>query len=80
MGPTTNTLYAEYQRGQLDAAIIDFSSPSHHLFFNVSNDAWQMNNLYYSIDGNRSLTYDKTLTRLHDQLWSWLACKGPSCP
>ena len=77
-----DTLYAEFQHGNLDIAPVDFSAPSHYEFFDVgAGDFWQMNNLYYDAQGQRATAErGETLDKLHELLRRWLSCAGDACP
>ena len=69
-----DVLYAEFQRGQLDEAPIDFSSPNHVEYFDVAKDAWMLHNLH----GAPEHADDEA--KLHEELWRWFSCEGETCP
>lgn len=68
-----DTLYAEFQTGDLTNADIKFEHVDFYEYYNASNDPWQINNVYKSTDKD-------VLNRLHNQLSQWFACAGDTCP
>ena len=72
--PGKNTLYAVFQRGNLDEGPVDFSTPSHIELFDAADDPWMMNNLH----GHSSLAREEEA--LHEELLAYMSCKGHACP
>lgn len=81
-GAPRDTLYAEFKQGNLDAGAIDFTSPTHHEFFDVATDTWQVDNLYYEDDEGtvRATARAELFDELRSELRSWLSCAGDACP
>jgi len=68
-----DTSYAEYQTGNQQKANIDFDNIDFVEYFSLSEDPWQMNNLWKKGD-------NATQSKLHDKLQVWFTCRGDSCP
>lgn len=69
-----NTLYAEFQSGDMQWADIDFSKTDFAEFYDIPTDTWQLNNL--ATDPSTSDRRAKLSERLHQ----WYQCVGASCP
>jgi N-acetylglucosamine-6-sulfatase len=70
---SSNTVYAEFQTGDMSDADIKFDKLDFVEYFDLSKDPWQMNNL--------AKTEPHTdLTTLHKRLHRWYKCVGASCP
>jgi len=67
-----NTLYAEFQTGDLTYGPVDFTSPDFVEFYDVAKDPWQMKNLANKTDAKR-------LQEMHEKVHAWLKCAGDSC-
>merc|ERR1712070_457581 len=65
-----NSLYVEFQHGT--DGNIGFDAIEHFEYFDLDKDPHQLENIYESL--NASLKQD-----LHEQVQSWLHCKGSSC-
>ena len=74
LGGGEDTLYAEFQRGMIDEAPIDFSQPNHVEYFDAAADPWMMENLH--ADPARA----GEAAVLHGKLWRYYGCKGDACP
>lgn len=68
-----NTMYAEFQTGNLNKGPIEFTTPDFYEFYDVSNDTWMMNNLY-------NHTSRATIQAHHDALQTFFTCAGDTCP
>lgn len=68
-----NVLYAEFQKGDLTKADIDFSQIDFTEYYNLTADPWQMHNLAGALT-------EHVRSELHDRLHLWLGCAGTSCP
>jgi hypothetical protein len=68
-----DTMYAEFETGDLNRAEINFTKVDFHELYNSTADPWQMQNLYNS-------TSATTLTALHDALRVFASCAGDACP
>jgi len=67
-----NTLYAEFQTGDLATGSVDFSRTDFVEYYDLAVDPWEMRNLFSS-------TPAAVLSPLHSRLHRWAACAGPSC-
>jgi len=74
LGPGENELYAEFQRGDLSLAPVDFDRVDFVEHYNVDADPWQMRNLVKepALAAHRAA--------LSARLREWLVCSGKSCP
>merc|ERR1712046_545775 len=73
-GGDANTLYAEFQTGDLDAADIDFSDKADFVeYYDLDTDPWEMDNLAPKAP-------PAALQERHDALMKWYKCAGTSCP
>jgi N-acetylglucosamine-6-sulfatase len=70
---SSNSLYAEFQTGDLNSADIDFENVDFIEYYNISEDFWQMHNLAKTVP-------DEKLASLHIRLHNWYTCAGSSCP
>merc|ERR1712062_570787 len=68
-----NTLYAEFQKGDLATAGIDFDNIGFVEYFDLDKDPLQMNNLATSAS-------HADLKPFSDRVHMWLKCSGKSCP
>lgn len=68
-----DTSYAEYQTGNQAHGDISFDKVDFVEYFNLTEDNWQMNNLW-------NKTQAATLDRLHAKVRRWYQCQGDSCP
>ena len=71
-GEFGDTLYAEYQAGNL--AEEDFTEVDFVEYFNLTEDSWAMDNLR---DAPGAAAAQQ---KLHAKLLAWYACSGDSCP
>merc|ERR1712066_1051132 len=69
-----DTSYAEYQTGNQGQEDINFDGIDFVEYFNLTEDTWQMNNLWKRTD------HQAAQKHLHDKLRTWFMCKGDSCP
>ena len=65
------TTYAEFQTSKTGETVFD--NIDFFEYYNISNDPWQMHNLY-------NATEKETLSSLHDKLRMWYKCAGETCP
>ena len=70
-GEFGNTMYGEFQTTATGETVFD--NVDFVEYYNVSNDPWQMDNLY-------NFTKQGTLDGLHQKLRMWYHCAGDSCP
>merc|ERR1712130_207112 len=66
-----NILYAEFQNGT--DGWVDFQKPDFYEMFDIDKDPWQLHNIYHKVD-------EKTKASLHQEVQTWLQCKGKNCP
>jgi len=71
--PFGDTMYAEFESGNLNQQPIAFDNIYFHEYYNVTADPWEMNNLY-------NLTAASTQKALHDALHVFASCTGDACP
>mmetsp|Transcript_26042 Transcript_26042/g.67086 ORF Transcript_26042/g.67086 Transcript_26042/m.67086 type:complete len:502 (-) Transcript_26042:330-1835(-) len=69
----TNTLYTEYQTGDLADGDILFDKVDFVEYFDVAADPWQMRNLANSSEA-------AVVGDLHRELRRWYECAGDACP
>jgi hypothetical protein len=69
----TNTVYVEYQSGDLRSNAIDFNKVDFVEYFDLDQDHVQLNNLA------RTAARD-VLDLLSKRVHAWLKCSGKSCP
>jgi hypothetical protein len=74
-GPFADTLYAEFQTGELDEAPVDFlgREPAFTEFFDAAADPWLLENVHERMDSGARAA-------LRAQLRAWLQCAGEACP
>ena len=75
-GPATgkpNTLYAEFQTGDLANGDIKFDAVDFVEYYDVDKDPWEVNNL-------ATIAPASVLAPLKKQLHKWFDCSGASCP
>lgn len=68
-----NTIYAEFQSGDLTTGNVQFDLVDFVEHYDVSQDIWQMHNLAHSLPEARRAS-------LHERLHKWYRCSGSSCP
>lgn len=68
-----DTSFTEYQTGNQKEGDINFDDLDFVEYFNLSDDPWQMKNLWKQGD-------NVTQAKLHDKLRVWFTCRGDSCP
>jgi len=68
-----DSLYAEFQTGDMSSKPIDFVAPDSYELYNATEDPWMVRNLYSSES-------NETLKKLHQRLWQFYQCSGDSCP
>jgi hypothetical protein len=68
-----NTLYVEYQTGNLNSAAIEFDQVDYVEIYDYSADKWALHNLV-----NRTSAAKKA--EMKAELHRWYNCKGASCP
>ena len=73
-GEFGDTLYAEYQAGNLAEEDVDFTEVDFVEYFNLTEDSWAMDNLR---DAPGAAAAQQ---KLHAKLLAWYACSGDSCP
>jgi hypothetical protein len=54
---------------------VDFQTPFFFEMFDMDKDPWQMDNIYTTMKASNPAT----VAALHDEVQSWLKCKGPTC-
>eukprot|EP01064_Diplonema_japonicum_P016857 TRINITY_DN248_c5_g1_i1.p1 TRINITY_DN248_c5_g1~~TRINITY_DN248_c5_g1_i1.p1 ORF type:complete len:524 (+),score=102.46 TRINITY_DN248_c5_g1_i1:47-1618(+) len=73
-GEFGDTLYSEFQTTATGETVFD--NIDFYEYYNVSNDPWQMDNIYNStLKANPG-----TIQALHNKLRMWFKCAGESCP
>jgi N-acetylglucosamine-6-sulfatase len=68
-----NSLYAEFQTGDLTSSDVDFQNVDFIEFYNVGKDPWQMHNM-------ATTAPQEEIATLHKRLHKWYKCAGTSCP
>ena len=68
-----DSLYAEFQTGDMSSKPIDFVAPDSYELYNATEDPWMVRNLHSSES-------NETLNKLHQRLWQLYQCSGDSCP
>lgn len=69
----SNTLYVEFQNGDLGKAPIEFDNIEFIEYFDLDKDPLQMNNLAKSVS-------NEELKPISDRAHMWLHCSGKDCP
>jgi len=73
LSPGDNTLYAEFQTGDLSSGDVDFAGVDFKEYYDMEKDPWQMNNL-------ANHTSQAKLESMHGMLHRWFKCAGDQCP
>eukprot|EP00035_Acanthoeca_spectabilis_P040236 m.68323 g.68323 ORF g.68323 m.68323 type:complete len:201 (-) comp9914_c0_seq1:62-664(-) len=68
-----DTMYAEFQTGNLNSGPISFESPDFYELYDASTDPWMMNNIYNNTDVAK-------IKAMHDTLHAFASCSGDTCP
>jgi len=71
--PDDNTLYAEFQKGDLADGKVEFDAVDFKEFYDVSADPWEMNNIVHTVPTAQ-------LAAKHEKLHRWFNCVGDACP
>lgn len=68
-----NTLYVEYQTGDLDRAAIEFDNITSVEMYNYAVDPWALKNIVDAATVSEKISLKK-------ELHKWYNCKGVECP
>ena len=72
-GAHGNTMYAEFETGDLANAPIEFDAVDFHEHYDMDADRWQMNNTYKALS-------DAKRSSLSAEVHRWYTCAGATCP
>lgn len=74
-------LHAEYMTGNQGQKALEFGDADLDFieFFNITEDNWQMNNLWKK-GATPAKPQGAVQAKLHEKLHNWFNCRGADCP